>query len=158
MTDDDGAAVFAGLYVQLRRFASIVRSVDMEADDLVQEALVRTLARQPLEQLDDPGAYLRTVIVRLASNDRRSAGRRRKALVRVRLEEEDVRVAYPSDTDDLWQLGADERAAVYLAVVEQRSHREIAVILGCTEEASRQRVSRALVRLRADLVAEADNG
>jgi hypothetical protein len=30
--------------------------------------------------------------------------------------------------------------------------------LGCSEEASRKRVSRALVRLKRDLAAEADNG
>lgn len=155
---DEGAAVFADLYVQLRRFASVVRSFEMDADDLVQEALVRTLARQQLEELGDPAAYLRAVIVRLASNDRRSAGRRRRALGRVRREDAEVPVAYPSDTDELWRLAPDERAGVYLAVVEQLSHREIAVILGCTEEASRKRVSRALARLRADLVAEADNG
>jgi RNA polymerase sigma factor (sigma-70 family) len=155
---DEGAAVFADLYVQLRRFAAVVRAVDMDADDLVQEALVRTLARRQLRELDDPAAYLRTVIVRLASNDRRSAGRRRRAVGRARAEEADVPISYPSDTDELWRLGADERAAVYLAVVEQRSHREIAVILGCTEDASRKRVSRALARLRTDLVADADNG
>ena len=69
-----------------------------------------------------------------------------------------MRVVYPSDTDDLWQLEPADRAAVYLAVVEQRSHREIAEVLGCSEEASRKRVSRALVRLKRDLALEADNG
>jgi DNA-directed RNA polymerase specialized sigma24 family protein len=155
---DDGAAAFADLYVQLRRFASVVRSFEMDADDLIQEALVRTLARHALDELDDPAAFLRTVIVRLASNDRRSAGRRRLALGRMRDGADDVRVVYPSDTDDLWQLEPADRAAVYLAVVEQRSHREIAGVLGCSEEASRKRVSRALVRLKRDLAAEADNG
>jgi RNA polymerase sigma-70 factor (ECF subfamily) len=155
---DDGAAAFADLYVQLRRFASVVRSFEMDADDLIQEALVRTLARHALDELDDPAAFLRTVIVRVASNDRRSAGRRRLALGRMRDGADDVRVVYPSDTDDLWQLAPADRAAVYLAVVEQRSHREIAEVLGCSEEASRKRVSRALVRLKSDLAAEADNG
>jgi DNA-directed RNA polymerase specialized sigma24 family protein len=155
---DDGAAAFADLYIQLRRFASVVRSFEMDADDLIQEALVRTLARHALDELDDPAAFLRTVIVRLASNDRRSAGRRRLALGRIRGGADAVRVVYPSDTDDLWQLEPADRAAVYLAVVEQRSHREIAEVLGCSEEASRKRVSRALVRLKRDLAAEADNG
>jgi DNA-directed RNA polymerase specialized sigma24 family protein len=65
---------------------------------------------------------------------------------------------YPSDIDDLWRLEAADRAAVYLAVVEQRSHREIAEVLGCSEEASRKRVSRALARLKSDVVVDADNG
>jgi DNA-directed RNA polymerase specialized sigma24 family protein len=152
----DGAAMFADLYMQLRQFASVVRSVEMDADDLVQEALVRTLTRHKLDDLDDPAAYLRTVIVRVASNDRRSMGRRRRALARTL--PESVQITYPSDTDDLWRLAPDERAAVYLSIVERRSHREIASILCCSEDASRQRVSRALVRLRAEITAEADNG
>ncbi len=155
---DDGAATFADLYVQLRRFASVVRSFEMDADDLIQEALVRTLARHTLDELDDPAAFLRTVIVRLASNDRRSAGRRRLALNRMRSTADDVPDVYPSDLDDLWQLEPADRAVVYLAVVEQRSHREIAEVLGCSEEASRKRVSRALTRLKSDRVVDADNG
>jgi RNA polymerase sigma factor (sigma-70 family) len=131
----------------------------MDADDLIQEALVRTLTRHTLEELDDPLAYLRTVIVRLASNNRRTAGRRRRrALARIGRDVDEVRTSYPSDTDDLWRLEPDERAAVFLAVVEERSHREIADVLGCSEEASRKRLSRALVRLKASLVAETDNG
>jgi RNA polymerase sigma-70 factor (ECF subfamily) len=155
VTSDGGE--FAGLYEPLRRFASVVRSPDMDADDLVQEALVRTLALQPLEELDDAAAYLRTVIVRLASNERRRAGRRRRALARIHRDQEQESVAYPSDLADLWRLDPADRAAVYLAVVEHRSHREIAEVLGCTEDASRQRVSRALARLRVELVSEADD-
>jgi len=154
----DRTGGFADLYEPLRRFASIVRSLDMDADDLVQEALVRTLALQPLEDLDDPAAYLRTVIVRLASNERRGLGRRRRALRRLGHERDLELVSYPSDLAVLGRLEALDRAAVYLAAVEHRSHREIATILGCSEEASRQRVSRALERLRSEITAEADGG
>jgi len=154
----DGVGDFADLYEPLRRFASVVRSLDMDPDDLVQEALVRTLALQPIEELADPAAYLRTVIVRLASNERRGAGRRRRAFQRLRREQEYASVAYPSDLADLGRLDPSDRAAVYLAVVERRSHREIAEILGCTEDASRQRVSRALERLQREISAEADRG
>ncbi len=154
----DGVGDFADLYEPLRRFASVVRSLDMDPDDLVQEALVRTLALQPIEELADPAAYLRTVILRLASNERRGAGRRRRAFQRLRRDQEFESVAYPSDLADLGRLEPSDRAAVYLAVVERRSHREIAEILGCTEGSSRQRVSRALERLRSEISAEADRG
>lgn len=50
-------------------------SVDVEPDDLVQEALVRTLRKGPISDLDNPLAYLRTTIANLASNQRRSLGR-----------------------------------------------------------------------------------
>jgi RNA polymerase sigma factor (sigma-70 family) len=157
VTGDD-AATFADLYGPLRQFAAIVCSPDVDPDDLVQEAVVRTLAIHSLEELDDPGAYLRTAIVRLASNERRGARRRRDALNRVRVDQQHGPVVYPSDIAELWRLEPPDRAAVYLAVVERRSHREIAEVLGCAEEASRQRVSRALARLRVELAAEAENG
>ena len=71
----DGLGDFEALYERLRRFAFVVGSLDMDADDLVQEALTRTLSRHRFADLDDPGRYLRTVIVRLAANGRRQAGR-----------------------------------------------------------------------------------
>ena len=129
----------------------------MDADDLVQEALTRTLSRHRFTDLDDPARYLRTVIVRLASNERRQAGRRRRALQRLGPAAE-TQPTYPSDLAELERLSARDRAAVYLFVVEQRPHSEIATIMGCSEEASRQRVARALARLRNELSAEADNG
>ena len=140
---DTGAAGFAALYGPLRQFASVVRSLDMDADDLVQEALMRTLALQPLEELDNPAAYLRTVIVRVASNARRDAGRRRLALLRLQREPHPMPAEYPSDLAELGYLEPYDRAAVYLAVVEHLQHREIAEILNWTEQTSRQRVSRA---------------
>jgi DNA-directed RNA polymerase specialized sigma24 family protein len=152
VTDDE--AIFAELYAPLRRFASAVRPIEIDADDLVQEALMRTLVRQPLVALDDPGAYLRTAIVRLASNERRSFGRRRRALERYGADEVGDPVAYPSDVSDLRRLDPAERAAVYLAAVERRSHREIAQLLGCSEDAARNRVSRGLARLRVGVVAD----
>jgi DNA-directed RNA polymerase specialized sigma24 family protein len=152
VTDDE--AIFAELYAPLRRFASAVRPIEMDADDLVQEALMRTLARQPLTALDDPAAYLRTAIMRLASNERRSFGRRRRALERYGTDEAAEPIAYPSDVSDLRRLHPTDRAAVYLAAVEGRSHREIAELLGCNEDAARKRVSRGLARLRVGVVAD----
>ena len=154
MTDDE--AIFAELYAPLRRFASAVRPIEMDADDLVQEALMRTLARHSLAALDDPGAYLRTAIVRLASNERRSFGRRRRALSGYGTGERGTPPAYPSDVADLRRLDPGDRAAVYLAAVEGRSYREIAQWLGCNEDAARKRVSRALARLRVAVVGEID--
>jgi RNA polymerase sigma-70 factor (ECF subfamily) len=76
----------------------------------------------------------------------------------LRREQQHESVVYPSDLAELARLEPSDRAAVYLSVVERRSHREIAAILGCSEDASRQRVSRALERLRSELTAEADRG
>ena len=52
------------------------------------------------------------------------------------------------------RLKPSDRAALYLFVVEQRSHREVADLLEISETAARARVSRALKRLRVELSGE----
>lgn len=73
LTDQE---IFGQLYPGLRRFAAVVGAVDMDPDDLVQDAVSRALALGPLRRLDSPGAYLRRAIVNAASNDRRGVNRR----------------------------------------------------------------------------------
>ena len=114
-TDDE---VFARLYPSLRRLAAVVRPIEVDADDLVQEAIIRTLAIRPLRDCDNPGAYLRTAIVRAASNQRRRLGRQRRAYLRVPRDSGARRAAeYPSDLDDRRRLHPRDRALLYLAVV-----------------------------------------
>jgi len=147
------------LYPPLRRFAAVVGPIKIDPDDLVQEALVRALARQPLSELGDAGAYLRTVIVRLASNDRRSLGRRRLAFSR--LESVDVAEGisvYPSDLADLYRVSAEDRAVLWLTAVEGVGVAAVATMLGCSERAVRMRKHRALRRLRRALQEDADVG
>lgn len=146
----DDEQIFAGLYPHLRRFANVVRPIEIDADDLVQETLVRTLAATRLAGLDDPGAYLRTAMVRIASNHRRSFGRRRNAMARVDPVDGDP-VTYPSDLADLMRLSPEDRALLYLVTVERRSYAEVASVLGCREDTARTRASRALRRLRVEL-------
>ncbi len=43
--------IFADLYPKLRRFAAVVADLDMEPDDLVQDALAATLRRHDLSEL-----------------------------------------------------------------------------------------------------------
>ncbi|HZP29695.1 MAG TPA: sigma-70 family RNA polymerase sigma factor [Acidimicrobiia bacterium] len=143
-------ARFAELYPGLRRFAAVVRPSGVDPDDLVQEALTRLLTTRPLSECDDPGAYLRTAIVRIASNHRRSLARRRVALSRMGDPELDE-PSYPSDLDELRHLSPDDRALLYLVVVEQRAHADVGRLLGCTEAAARRRFSRALRRLRTTI-------
>jgi RNA polymerase sigma factor (sigma-70 family) len=140
-------AVFATLYPSLRRFAAVVGPAEVDPDDLVQEALVRLLTLRPLSDCDDPGAYLRTAIVRLASNHRRALARRRVALSRLTPTER-LDPSYPSDLDDLSRLSPEDRAVIYLVVVERRPHDEVGRLVGCNEAAARRRYSRAIRRLR----------
>jgi RNA polymerase sigma-70 factor (ECF subfamily) len=145
VSDDD--AIFEPLYRDLRRFAAVVGPLEVEPEDLVQEALVRALSRGPLSELQDPGAYLRAAIVRLSSNHRRRLGRARKAVGRVTpVVSQDQ--AYPSDLAELAALRPEGRAVVYLSVIEGSPAAEIAALLGWSEARVRVEKHRALKRLR----------
>lgn len=52
---------------------------------------------------------------------------------------------------DMDRLGADQREAVRLRVVEELDYAEIAVLLGVSEQVVRARVSRGLRRMAADV-------
>jgi DNA-directed RNA polymerase specialized sigma24 family protein len=66
--DEQERELITSLYPSLRRIAAVAGSFDIEPDDLVQEALMRTLRKGPLTNLDNPLAFLRKTIVNLAAN------------------------------------------------------------------------------------------
>jgi RNA polymerase sigma-70 factor (ECF subfamily) len=156
--EDDDARLFAGLYEPLRRFAGVVAPIEIEPDDLLQEAVARVLRRQRLADLDDPGAYLRRTMVNLASNQRRSFAIRRRALVRLAAETAPDPVIYPSDLSFLLELPPAERAVLYLTEVEGMQYADAGRLLGCSETAARKRAQRGRRRLHALLVGEVTHG
>lgn len=140
----------AQLYGPLRRFAAVVGPPEVDPDDLVQEAFVQALRRGPLQDYDRVGAYLRRAIVNLASNQRRSLSRRRRALGRLARAEGEA-PHYPSDLAELTRLAPADRAVLYLAEVEGLPYEEIGEALACTTATARARAARARRRLRAAL-------
>jgi RNA polymerase sigma-70 factor (ECF subfamily) len=150
----DDAGIFEELYPALRRFAAVVGSPTIEPDDLVQEALTRTLAQTTLAQLEEPAVYLRRVIARLASNDRRSTGQRTAILARLRPTRHLAKDTYTSDLSELFELPPDQRAVLYLHLVEGVPHDEVGRMLDISAEASRARLSRGLKHLRFALADE----
>ena len=161
MNDSAGAGdaqVFESAYPTLRRFAAAVRPWGVDADDLVQEALARTLAVRSLDSLDDPVAYLRTVIVRVASNWARGRRRSRGRVERFGPPASDVADRYPSDLADLMRVSPRARAVLFLVHVEDQPYRQAASIVGCTEDAARAVASRAIRQLRRELQAELELG
>ncbi|MGH8959153.1 MAG: RNA polymerase sigma factor [Acidimicrobiia bacterium] len=145
--DEREKALIASLYPTLRKIAAVAGSVDIEPDDLVQEALVRTLRRGPLSGLDNPLAYLRKTIVNLASNQRRSLGRRRKALTRMSTEEGWL-PSYPTDIEAILDLPPRQRAILYLVEVEGVPYAEVGELLGMTTLAARAMANRARKKAR----------
>jgi len=119
----------------------------MDPDDLVQEALVQTLRRHDLSEIEFPLAYLKRAIVNSVSNGRRRASR--FGALRHRLLSTDSAVdAYPSDLAILDGLSVLDRSVVFLADVEGLPHEVIAAELGITATAVRKRASRARRQLR----------
>jgi RNA polymerase sigma-70 factor (ECF subfamily) len=151
VVDDD--ALFETIYPALRRFAAVTGPSEVDPDDLVQEAVARTLRKHTLSELDDAGAYLRRTIVNLASNHRRGLARWRAALPRLARDDGSA-PEYSSDLGDLMRLPPETRALLYLVEVDGQSYAEAGAALGLSEEAARARASRARRRLRLDLEGE----
>ncbi|MGH2861378.1 MAG: RNA polymerase sigma-70 factor [Solirubrobacteraceae bacterium] len=129
-----------------------------EAEDIVQEALLRTYqALDGGEQLASPQAFVTTVATRLAIDELRSARARRELYVGEWLPEPIV----TEDTEDparqaeiadsismamllvLESLTPEERAAFLLHDAFDYPYREIAPIIGKNEDNVRQLASRA---------------
>ena len=155
---EEESRLFAELYRPLRRFAAVVGPIEMDPDDLVQEAAARVLRRQRLTDLDEPGAYLRRTIVNVASNYRRSLARERRALSRLERSAEPPGDVYPSDLSELAALPPRERAVLYLSEVEGFRYAEIGALLGCSEAAARKRAMRARRHLHAQVLREVADG
>ncbi len=148
--DEQERELITSLYPSLRKIAAVAGSVDIEPDDLVQEALMRTLRRGPISDLEHPLAFLRTTIVNLASNQRRALGRRRKALRRLTFEE-GWSPSYPADIEAILDLPPRHRAILYLVEVEHVPYAEAAQQLGMTTQAARAMANRARRKARAAL-------
>ena len=155
---DEEARLFAQLYGPLRRFAAVVGPIELDPDDLLQEAVAQVLRRRRLTELDEPGAYLRRTMVNLAANQRRHFARMRTSFARLGAASEPTKVVFPSDLADLLRLPPPERAVLYLSEVEGYRYAEIGGMLGCSEAAARKRALRARRRLYVTLVGEATDG
>ena len=123
-----------------------------DADDLVADVL--TVAWRRLD--DIPVGYelpwLYGVARRSLANQRRASGRRLRLLDRVR---SDVIAPSPHDSDGddevaeaLDRLNDADREILRLAAWEDLRASEIAVVLGCSENAAALRLSRARRRFR----------
>ena len=129
-----------------------------EAEDVVQEALLRVhQALDAGEQIASPRAFVATVTTRLAINELRSARAHREQYVGEWLPEpiitdgkdDPARHAETADSLSLAMLvlleslSPEQRAVLLLHDVFDYGHRDIAAIVGKSEEAVRQLATRA---------------
>lgn len=142
--------LFEALYPQLRRFAAVVADLDVDPDDLVQDALCSALRRHDLSELDNPAAYLKRAMVNAVASDRRRKGTLKRLLPRLAADAQ-TEDRYPSDLSDLDALDPLDRAVLFMVDVEGVAHEAVATELGLTNAAVRKRASRARARMRASL-------
>lgn len=154
---EDPVEVLQAIQPSLLRLARVLDP--SHAEDLLQEAFIRTLSAHPaFEGLGQPGAYVRTVLLRLAY-------RRRPGLTR--MDELPMSVLDLDNQSSEQVLLADEvssrldvqhalenlprrrRAIVYLRFMQGMDTACIARILACRQSTIRSQLSRAVAELRA---------
>ena len=153
---------FASQYGPLCWLGLLLTGSRAEAEELAQEALVRTWWRWKLvRRPDDPGSYARRVLV----NRRRSLLRRAtveaRSLARSRPEE----LVVPAGDERaivLWQavqaLPARQRAVLVLRFREDLTEVEVARLLGLPLGTVKTLARRGRDRLRAELASGAPDG
>ncbi len=135
-----------------------------DAEDVVAEAMVRWL-RVDRSRIDEPLAYLTTIVTRLAIDQLRSARVTRERYVGEWLPEPVLTAPSslgPLDTVErreavslatlrmMETLSPPERAVLVLHEAFELSHAEIAGILGITESTARQHLHRARARVHRE--------
>jgi RNA polymerase sigma-70 factor (sigma-E family) len=152
---------------QLLGFAFLLTGDRHDAEDLVQQALLRTAARWQAAR-QSPARYSRTVVLNLVRDRWRALRRQRTEMLSADL------AALPSVADAAAVvldrqvllracrlLPLQQRAVLVLRFWEDLSVEETAAVLGCTVGTVKSHTHRALARLRdvlADLACAAPDG
>jgi DNA-directed RNA polymerase specialized sigma24 family protein len=138
---------------QLARFlAATVGPV--EAEDCLQETFIAALRAYPrLRAGSNVRAWLFTIARNKALDEHRARARRPVPVVA--LPEASWSGGGDHDDPELWELVRElppkQRAAVVLRYVNDFSHRELAAVLECSEEAARRSLHEGLSKLRKEM-------
>ena len=137
-----------------------------DAEDVCQDTLVKLICRD--EPFRDPG-HERAWVIRVAANACRNLLRERRAHPNAPLDAvpEPAAAERPGEGElrqrdgrvlaAVMALPLPQREAVYLHYYEGYPTREVARIVGATDDAVRQRLSRARASLRDDLKGDYDD-
>jgi RNA polymerase sigma-70 factor (sigma-E family) len=142
----------------LLRTAYLIVWDDGEAEDIVQECLLKAARRWPrIRRMEQPRAYVRRMLVNLALDDARGRARRRTELEpgalagRIAL---DPLPAFDERTELLQALGElpeRQRAVLVLRYFNDLTEAQVAEVLGCAPGTVKSSASRGLARLREAL-------
>jgi RNA polymerase sigma-70 factor (sigma-E family) len=157
MTDQQAFADFVrDRAPALYRYGFVLTGNAHDADDLVQDALIRLRgAWSRVERQDDPTGYVRTTMARLHISKWR---RHRREVLTSAVPDgsvTDAGLARIDATDTtIWNLLAllppRQRAVIVLRFYEHMTDDEIATTLGVSRGTIRSQASRALEKLRAE--------
>lgn len=156
MREDPVAELARSLRAPLLRYAFALTGDADRAADLVQTALERFVRLSRQDQLPArPLSYLKRVIAHEHISVWRKT--RRESLVDPPDKATDSTTLRGIEDADLWralsQLGRKQRAVLVLRYAEDWDDAQIATALGCSEATVRSQASRALLRLRKQLLA-----
>ncbi|MEI6372494.1 MAG: SigE family RNA polymerase sigma factor [Actinomycetes bacterium] len=143
----------------LLRYARLLVPDAVEAEDLIQTALLR-LSRRWSDGLDSPVAYMRTTLVNLAKDGarRRHLVPRPVAVIEPNRPEPDSDMAEAIAARErldtlLAALPPKQRATVVLRIVDGLSEAETAKVLGCSPGTVKSNLARGLDKVRENLPA-----
>jgi RNA polymerase sigma factor (sigma-70 family) len=123
-----------------------------DADDAFQETFLSALKAYPdLRHTDNLRAWLFTIAHRKATDVHRARARRPVPVGAVE-DRPAPEQSEPSDWDLVRELPPRQRAVLTLRYAADLSHRDIAAVLGCSEDASRRAAADGLKALRKELV------
>ena len=149
--------VFRSVYHSVLRTVFVVLHDHDRAEEVTQDAFLRLYERrQGVDDIDHPEAWVRQVAVRLAI---KQAKRNRMLQVVRQVDETGAGDRLP-DVDlarAVASLPAQQRAAVALFYLEDRSVEEVAHLLGVSASTAKQHLYRARARL-AEVLAEDKEG
>lgn len=159
---DSGGDTFgdfvAGSLPALLRFGHVLTGNPQEAEDLVQEALAKSLRRWRRARADDPLAYVRRVMVNTHVTQWRRWGSRIQLGDVPEPVALDVRIRRSEEWDVLRRalalLPARQRAVLVLRYFEDLPDPVIASLLSCRPGTVRSLASRGLAALRPLVTAE----
>jgi RNA polymerase sigma-70 factor (ECF subfamily) len=161
VSDDDFAHFYLKEYRALMALGVALTGSQTEAEELVQEALLRVCARwQRIARYERPGAFARRVLVNLATSRIRRVAAETRALTRIQRHAAATRQETEplAHGPDLWaavrSLPRRQAQVLVLYYAEDRPTAEIAAILGCSEGTVRTHMQAGRRSLAARLLNE----
>ena len=142
-------AVYAAERQAIVRLAALLVGSQAVGEELAHDAFLRLYER--LDEVDNPPAFLRTVVVRLGVSWLRRHRTEARLVQKVGVERPTDIPEIDETWDALARLDPDRRVVLVLRYYEHLRHGEIADLLDCPAATVRSRTRRALADLRKEL-------